>query len=296
MTNQRGFITIATGKELYYRIAHNLLCSYKLSGGKYPFAIICDRENEYSASFDKVIQIVNPTNSYLDKLRLIDYTPYDETIFIDADCLVYGNIDSWWNLFESASDFSVFGCEIKDLDTKRGWFYTNGMREFVDRITYVPSFNGGVYYLRKTEKCGEVFRIAKYCSDHYNDYSFAVFARPADEPVLALGMTVSGCKPLNKEEVLFAPKRNMVAVDIIEGIATEKGKTNHYKLIHWSNYLTRKSLYKYEVGRMKTKVGNCSRVSRFMYEKKLAKAYLWIFDIEAIIYRIIRKIRKLAYS
>ena len=99
-TGTRGFVSIATGKKHYYRIAYNLLCSYRLNAGAYPFAIICDRENEYTAAFDKVIRLENPTNSYMDKLRLFDCLPFDETIFIDADCLVYGNVDRWWALFE----------------------------------------------------------------------------------------------------------------------------------------------------------------------------------------------------
>ena len=98
---ERGFVTIATGKTHYYRIAKNLLDSYRVNAsGAFPFAIICDRENEYTAAFDKVVMLDNPTHSYMDKLRLFDCLPWEETIFIDADCLVYGDIDRWWKLFE----------------------------------------------------------------------------------------------------------------------------------------------------------------------------------------------------
>lgn len=45
----RGFVTIATGKEEYYRLAHNLLLSYKYhTENPLPFALLCDRENEYT--------------------------------------------------------------------------------------------------------------------------------------------------------------------------------------------------------------------------------------------------------
>lgn len=40
----RGFITLATGKELYYQLARNLLMSYRLyTQNPMPFAIMCDR-------------------------------------------------------------------------------------------------------------------------------------------------------------------------------------------------------------------------------------------------------------
>ena len=65
----RGFVTIATGSEYYYQLAANLLISYKKRGqGQYPFALICDRENGYSALFDDVILVEDYKKSTLDKL------------------------------------------------------------------------------------------------------------------------------------------------------------------------------------------------------------------------------------
>ena len=52
----RGFITLATGKELYYQLARNLLMSYRLyTQNPMRFAIMCDRENEYTALFEQLI-------------------------------------------------------------------------------------------------------------------------------------------------------------------------------------------------------------------------------------------------
>ena len=45
-----GFITIATGDAQYYKIAVNLLHSYRwFSKAPVPFAILADQENEYTA-------------------------------------------------------------------------------------------------------------------------------------------------------------------------------------------------------------------------------------------------------
>ena len=50
-----GFITIATGDAQYYKIAVNLLHSYRwFSKAPVPFAILADQENEYTADFDDV--------------------------------------------------------------------------------------------------------------------------------------------------------------------------------------------------------------------------------------------------
>ena len=55
---KKGFVTIATGKEQYYRLARNLFLSYKyFTKEPLPFALLCDRENEYSEEFDQVVLI-----------------------------------------------------------------------------------------------------------------------------------------------------------------------------------------------------------------------------------------------
>ena len=80
---------MATGKRLYYVLTQNLLISYRLHNpDPQPFALICDRRNEITEEFDDVVIMDSPSFSFNDKLRLADLTPYDETIFIDADCLV----------------------------------------------------------------------------------------------------------------------------------------------------------------------------------------------------------------
>ena len=106
---KRGFVTIATGADRYYVLAQNLLHSYKCFAQEpLPFAIIADRENAYTAEFDHVILISDASNSYNDKLKLFRELPYDETIFIDADSLAYGDLNVWWDIFSQAGDFSLF--------------------------------------------------------------------------------------------------------------------------------------------------------------------------------------------
>ena len=53
-----GFITIATGDEQYYRMAVNLLSSYRyFTGSALPFAVLADRENEYTAGRDAALDL-----------------------------------------------------------------------------------------------------------------------------------------------------------------------------------------------------------------------------------------------
>ena len=296
-TGTRGFVSIATGKKHYYRIAYNLLCSYRLNAGAYPFAIICDRENEYTAAFDKVIRLENPTNSYMDKLRLFDCLPFDETIFIDADCLVYGDVDRWWTLFEKADDCSVFGCAYEDLDTDRGWFRVEGMKEYRDRIRFVPSFSGGVYYLRNTETCARVFEIAKEAAAHYRDYPFAIFSDPADEPVIALGMAVMNCRPVDCSDVGLYTYRRFTRADITVPQAewSYNGVWRPIRMIHWGNFGTMKAFYLFEACAARRKLrGKPTKglAWTILYRWKLLYYVLHVCDLVTLGKRIWRRIKK----
>ena len=68
----RGFVTLAVGSKRYYKLALNLLKSYRHnSANPVPFAIIADRENYYTKQFDKVIILEKPTFSYMDKIQML---------------------------------------------------------------------------------------------------------------------------------------------------------------------------------------------------------------------------------
>lgn len=249
----RGFVTIATGSEHYYELAYNLLRSYRRNGGgAWPFAIIAEEENKYTKAFDRVVLMPEPSHSYLDKLRLFECLPFGEAIFIDADCLVYGTIDDWWAYFENGSDLSCFGCAIEDLSSDQGWFRYDGMGAFKERIRFIPSFSGGIYYVRKTPIAERVFEQAKYAAAHYAEFPFAIFHAPADEPVLAFGMAVNDCRPVDVSEVGIYVRRRDLPMDILEPRAswTYCGRTFPVKLVHWGNFGTMKARYHLEVKRL----------------------------------------------
>ena len=299
----RGFVTIATGHNRYYKIARNLLRSYRQFASKrYPFAIICDRKNLYTDEFDQVILVEQASCNYLDKLRLYEYLPYDETIFIDADSLAYGDLDEWWNIFEKADDFSLFGYAWTELDSGKGWFVPKGLKEYRDKVTFILFFNGGIYYMRRSERCKEVFRLANYFASNYSNYQFNGFDSPADEPCLALAMAVQDCHPLDVLEggLAFAPTKKQVDLDIVIPKAIYKRKENQIyrvNLIHWSNFKTKLALYRFEVEKL-----NCISRNRLtlgyglykiLYQYKLRYYILHLYNLHAYLQRCLGKVRKM---
>jgi hypothetical protein len=206
--NKKGFITIAIG-EYYRYLALNLIKTYRLNGGKpYPFAVVSDVNTpELREHFDEVIVEENVLDDgYLYKLKLPDYTPFDETMFVDADCLVINNIDWYWEFFSDV-DFGVFGRNTPaDSQEPLNFFdLQKAVNEF--GITNLPRFNGGIYYFMNTQRARSVFETASALIPRYDELSMPRFtnikagiSKMGDEPLFALSMAIHNVKAVEDEE------------------------------------------------------------------------------------------------
>ena len=244
----KGFITVATGNEQYYKIAQNLLRSYRFTTKEpLPFAILCEEENEYTKEFDVVKVYSEATRSYLDKLEMFDLLPFDINIFIDADCLVFNDINRLFDIFENGDDFCCYG-RVLPLDDKTGWFeYDNLNDDLKSQIDYVVGLHGGIYYMRRTEKTKKVLDDAKTFSKNYADYKFkGKFQTPGDEPVVALSMAVNKCKPITHDLssiICWWEHENNFDLDISKGVALCKNNGINTDIIHWGTRFTRSIPY-----------------------------------------------------
>lgn len=242
---KRGFVTVATGDEKYYQLASNLLLSYRTRGqGKYPFALICDRENEYTAAFDHIVLTQDFCRGTVDKL-LLRLSPYEESIFIDADTLLLENVDDLWNVFSDSDDMSMFGKELP-LDSQDGWFTWEGSGKYKDRIEYLISMNGGIYYFRNTQLGRKVLETALLIMDDYSDIDFKYFSTPQDEPLVAMSMVLNGCKPCEKEyPMIILPACSYKVTVDWHGNVYENKLPSKAKMIHFSTRRTNMFLYHY---------------------------------------------------
>lgn len=248
MALTKGFITIATGKEQYYKIAQNLLRSYRFTTKKpLPFAILCDTENEYTKEFDDIRVFNEAKCNYLDKLEIYDYLPYDINIFIDADCLAFRDINRLFDIFENADDFCCYG-RVLPLNDKTGWFeYENLNANLQKQIDYVVGLHGGIYYMRKTEKCKKVLDDAKVFSLNYEDYKFkGNFETPGDEPLIALSMAVNKCKPIPHDlSAIFCywECENRIKFNFKNNSAYVVPENIYTDIVHWGTRFTKTSIY-----------------------------------------------------
>ena len=264
MALTKGFVTIATGKEQYYEIARNLLRSYRFTTkSPLPFAILCDTENEYTKEFDDVCIFEEARCNYLDKLEMFDLLPYDINIFIDADCLAFRDINRLFNTFKNSDDFCCYG-RVLPLDDKTGWFeYENLKADLQKQRDYVVGLHGGIYYMRKTEKCKKVLEDAKTFSLNYADYKFkGKFETPGDEPVVALSMAVNKCKPIPQDLsslICWWEHKNLFKLNISDYYAYCTPLNTETDIVHWGTRFTRSIPYCKEIAALELNLSGANK-------------------------------------
>lgn len=200
---KRGYLTIALGQKRFYQEAECLAKTYYINGWgkpseKLPFCVITDKDGKYLEEFfdDIVIVEENAWKGFLFKLKIYKYSPYEETIYIDADSLIICDIGFFWNMFVSVqSEVSAFGYDIPLTNKASSWLYTGKYIKEKFNIDKIPGFNGGVIYWRKGEKSKEVFEYAIQLSKYYQELKIKKVARGiSDEPLLSISMAVHGMK------------------------------------------------------------------------------------------------------
>lgn len=245
----KGFVTIATGDERYYKMALTLLRSYrKNSKNSIKFALIADRHNQYTKEFDDVIILENAKKSWMDKMSILSHCPYDENLFIDADCIVYNDINYLWDLFFYADDFSCFGAALP-MNSTDGWF-TKDVADIYP-INFITHLHGIIYFIRKTENIKKMQLLCDEIIENYNTVKYKGFNDClADEPVFALAMSILNFKPIERKSsyYCFVPYATSFTSDYLKRAVhytnPKDGNVTHCDIIHWGNKNTLKKQYK----------------------------------------------------
>lgn len=297
MSSSRGFVTLATGDEKYYRYAKNLLYSYRLHNISLPFAILCDRENEYTKEFDKVVVLENTTATYSDKFRVLVDSPYDETVFIESDCLVYHNLEEMFRLLSSGDDFSAFG--VNDDDIKVWFSKPEQLKEkYGGLFSSIPVFNPGYFFVRKSELTQKIYRDTKEVSDWLiqnrpDDGKIALFCNDMlrDDVVFSMVMKLNGCRCVAHPSVgkcIYYPNTKKIRkISVIKGQldVTQDKEYNDCNILHFSSRRCKEeALYFQEQSALKKYYHNRSMRSVLFFESRLV--YCCVYLIKKVRYYI----------
>ena len=298
----RGFITIATGDKHYYKLAANFLSSYRMfSKNPFPVSIIAEEENKYTSLFDNVIIATNVQRSFNDKFLLLQLCPYDETIFVDADCLAYGDLNEYWTFFEDATDFSAMGENFDLSDNNGAWYNVSGIGKYAELINYKVRVHAGILFVRKSVAINKLYDDCMALFRDWSLLSFHTCPNSKDECILGIAMPMNCMKARTESAHLLAclPCLTKLKCKIREGklsCATFLGdSTDDGILVHWGTNQTYKALYTFEVECMENMLsGEKKFIDRLKYDFKfryyVLKAIDFGNDISNVIYRIAKKL------
>lgn len=202
MDYDRGFVTVATG-DYYCWLAENMVMSYKLfSDTKYPMYVMTDKKGEKRLKkfFDGVIVLERPYYTFMDKMTVYQNSPFEETLFVDADSNIVSDISFLFDDFRNNnSNVSCIGVIRRITEDVRPIHFGNKAINHFQLNSFV-AFNGGVYYFKKSKESEELLRAIFFdYIPNYKKYQLKEFrnGQMADEPLYGLAMINFGFHPLD---------------------------------------------------------------------------------------------------
>jgi hypothetical protein len=202
-TREEGYLTIATGEKKYFEYAVDLALSIKLNDPKRPICLLCDDKRNLSESrlllFDYVIE-QNEYDKFVgcsNKLSMYEYSPFERTIFFDADTLlVRDNIDFFWDKLENYS-FTLQGHK-KTFGMWGDLCLEKMIAEL--KLPYMITGPSAFIYFDKSQKARSVFKkIKEY---YYNNRKTITWIHKnvneqyADEPIICAAMCFNNMDPI----------------------------------------------------------------------------------------------------
>jgi len=181
-----GVLTMAYGPESYLRMAKGLARSIRLRNPDFPLAIVTDRApSELRRCFDVVVPM-NPDfgPGLAQKLHLDKYAPFDKTLYMDADSLVFKDLRLIWDQFRDCVGLGLLGFY---LDPGVPHYAIDDLPSYLRKvgIPRIVLTNTGILYLDGSPTTTRVFETARAIATRAQDLGLK--KHPAgfynDEPI-----------------------------------------------------------------------------------------------------------------
>lgn len=216
----RSVITIATAKSIYLDMAINLARSFLRWNdlSRISFHIVTDLETGLPPDLRGVDLIKIAPQSlglgFAPKLHLDRLAPTEKTLFIDADCLSVGALDSVFDRF-SGQAVSVLGGTISEGE----WFGDVAKICAHFSIPALPKFNGGIYYLERGQKASAVYQRARNLEKHYDEFGLVRLRnRPNDELLMAIAMALEGCAGIPDDGTIMGDLQSYPELVVLDSL------------------------------------------------------------------------------
>jgi hypothetical protein len=114
----------------------------------------------YQPVFDHIIDYTGPLGMAA-RSRAYDFTPYSETVFLDADMLFLRPMDHYWDIMGQQDLFITTAPQ-----THRGRRFRYGYyREIMQKNQWVDVYSAWTYFKKPNALAGEFFELVKTMTD-----------------------------------------------------------------------------------------------------------------------------------
>ncbi|TAF74500.1 MAG: hypothetical protein EAZ53_08950 [Bacteroidetes bacterium] len=263
----KSIITIATGKDIYIQMACNLAMSFLLwnVNNNISFYLVTDNSESVPECLKNKINIIlinsvdYPTGFSI-KLYLDKFIQTDKNLFIDCDCLIYGNLSYVFDLFEGKT-MSAIGEEWN-----KGEFFCSVEKMIkVMNIPHMPVFVGALYYVQKSNITSQIFEFARKTQKKYDELGFVrLRGKENEEPLLSVAMAKFNQTVIKDNFQIKADMMSFTEIqsNIINGKAHLSNNNGKYPtwqkcdesfplIVHFNSSFTEGFQYKTEIFRLK---------------------------------------------
>jgi len=162
----KGFIWFATNTDSvdYIDLSRKLAESIKKHNSINKVCVITDKKIQHDKYFDYVVTMKNPSHlAFNNEHRIFGLSPFTHSIKLEADMVVCGNIDWWWNYL----------CR-HDMVTSRNCLNYKG-EEVVDkhyrelfRRNSLPNIYNCLTYFRKSKMAENFYKLCGAITKNWN--------------------------------------------------------------------------------------------------------------------------------
>jgi len=235
---EKGLITIAIGKK-FVRQAKHLALSCILRSPQTLRGVITDDSGFLRDYYDLILPY-NPAfgDPFNTKLRLPLYSPFEKTLYLDADSLVYAGLDYYFDLLKDQTLLYQ-----GELLTGGIWYMDIAEVIKKEQVPALPRFNSGMLLFNRGEKTAALFDTAFGLLDRAADYGIGYFRGQMlpDEPFLSIAFARHGIAPVEDygrfSYTLIRASR--INLHITKGIAWfyKDGRMQHPRVVHFCSRL-----------------------------------------------------------
>jgi hypothetical protein len=239
MAGSRGIVTIALGHPVYHDMARDLALSLKLHAPRLPRVVLTDASGGALASLFDIELPWRPEfgHGLFPKLCIDQYSPFDETLYIDSDSLAVRDLAFLWTIL-ATQDFGYVGQVLRD-----GYWYAE-IAGLLDRLglPLLPRLNSGMFLYRRGPLASDLFARTREIFLDEAGFPFDPLGRArSDEPCLGVALAERGIHPVEDHGTTMRTPigiRGSMDIDVLAGrcVFNKDGEDVRPAIVHFATW------------------------------------------------------------